>query len=119
MPGLVPGIHVLLERVKEDVDGRDIGERSNAVLRTTMPGHDENGTRAEFAASFDPMPEPQPEEQETEADRRTANIALLVGAAILIGGGIWLVNALIDARQAEECMESGRRNCNPIEVPAR
>jgi hypothetical protein len=34
MPGLVPGIHVLLEKVraKEDVDGRDIGERSDAVL---------------------------------------------------------------------------------------
>jgi hypothetical protein len=38
---------------------------------------------------------------------------------ILIGGGIWLVNALIDARDAEICMESGRRNCNPITAPAR
>jgi len=25
---------------KKDVDGRDIGERSDAVLRTAMPGHD-------------------------------------------------------------------------------
>src|SRR5262245_56176133 len=25
----------------QDVDGRDIGERSDAVLRTAMPGHDE------------------------------------------------------------------------------
>ena len=63
------------------------------------------------------MAEPEPEE--TEAERRRANLILLVGAAILVGGGIWLVNALIDARQAEECMESGRRNCTPIEVPAR
>jgi hypothetical protein len=38
---------------------------------------------------------------------------------ILIGGGIWLVNALIDARNAEICMESGRRNCTPIDAPAR
>jgi hypothetical protein len=30
MPGLVPGIHVYL--VRKDVDGRDIGERSDAVL---------------------------------------------------------------------------------------
>jgi hypothetical protein len=66
------------------------------------------------------MSEPQRDgEEETEADRRRANIILLVGAVILIGGGIWLVNALIDARHAEECMESGRRNCRPIEVPAR
>jgi hypothetical protein len=33
------GIHVFLRR-KQDVDGRDIGERSDAVLRTAMPGHD-------------------------------------------------------------------------------
>jgi DNA helicase-2/ATP-dependent DNA helicase PcrA len=29
-----------LEHLQEDVDGRDIGERSDAVLRTAMPGHD-------------------------------------------------------------------------------
>jgi hypothetical protein len=31
MPGLVPGIHVLLRFIKEDVDGRD------------KPGHDVEG----------------------------------------------------------------------------
>jgi hypothetical protein len=65
------------------------------------------------------MAEPPQEPEESEADRRKANIALLIGAVILIGGGIWLVNALIDARNAEICMESGRRNCNPIDAPAR
>jgi hypothetical protein len=30
MPGLVPGIHAFL--LRKDVDGRDIGERSDAVL---------------------------------------------------------------------------------------
>jgi hypothetical protein len=40
MPALVAGIHALL-CMKEGVDGRDIGERSDAVLRRTMPGHDE------------------------------------------------------------------------------
>jgi hypothetical protein len=39
MPGFMPGIHVF-SRVKYDVDGRDIGERSDAVLRTATPGHD-------------------------------------------------------------------------------
>jgi hypothetical protein len=65
------------------------------------------------------MAAPPPNEPESDADRRKANIALLVGAVILIGSGIWLVNALIDARNAEICMESGRRNCNPIDVPTR
>jgi phosphoribosylanthranilate isomerase len=41
MPGLVPGIHVCRSSSKQDVDGRDIGEQSDAVPRTAMPGHDE------------------------------------------------------------------------------
>jgi len=65
------------------------------------------------------MTEPPQGSQETEAERRRANIILLVGAVILIGCGIWLVNALLDARQAQECLESGRRNCTQIETPAR
>jgi hypothetical protein len=65
------------------------------------------------------MSEPHRDDEETEADRRTANIILLVGAVVLIGGGIWLVNAMLDARRADDCMSSGRRNCNPIEAPAR
>jgi len=44
MPGPVPGIHALAK--KQDVDGRGIGERSDAVLRTAMPGHDEKQTHA-------------------------------------------------------------------------
>jgi hypothetical protein len=31
MPGLVPGIHAFLA-AKQDVDGRDIGEQSDAVF---------------------------------------------------------------------------------------
>jgi hypothetical protein len=39
MAGLDPAIHVLW-RSKKDVDARDVGERSDAVLRTAMRGHD-------------------------------------------------------------------------------
>jgi hypothetical protein len=65
------------------------------------------------------MADPNRDDDETDADRRTANIILLAGAVVLIAGGIWLVNAMLDARQADECMSSGRRNCNPIAVPVR
>ena len=65
------------------------------------------------------MAEPNRDDDETDADRRTANIILLVGAVVLIAGGIWLVNAMLDARRADECMSSGRRNCNPIAAPVR
>jgi len=59
----------------------------------------------------------QPNDEDDERDRRTTNIFLLVGAVIIVGGGIWLVNAMIDAKKSEECFESGRRNCNPISIP--
>lgn len=58
-------------------------------------------------------------DHDEEGDRTTTNIILIVGFVLLVGGGIWLANAMIDARKADECMSSGRRNCNPIEVPAR
>ena len=58
-------------------------------------------------------------DEETDADRRNANIALVIGFVLLVGGGIWIANAMLEARKADECMSSGRRNCAPIEVPAR
>ncbi len=63
--------------------------------------------------------EPKLSPEEEERDRRTANIVLLAVAVALVGAGIWLGNALVDARKADECMASGRRNCAPIEVPPR
>jgi hypothetical protein len=61
----------------------------------------------------------EPESEETERERRVTNLCLLGAAVLVVGGGIWLVNALIDARKSEVCFESGRRNCNPISVPPR
>jgi hypothetical protein len=42
MAGLVPAIHALLTEwcSKKDVDARDIGEQSDAVLGTAIRGHD-------------------------------------------------------------------------------
>jgi hypothetical protein len=60
-----------------------------------------------------------PDEPETESERRRANLILLVAGILIVGGGIWLVNAMVDARKSEECFESGRRNCTPITLPAR
>jgi hypothetical protein len=57
--------------------------------------------------------------EEDERDRRATNIFLAVAAILVVGGGIWLVNTMADSRKAQLCFESGRRNCNPIEVPPR
>ncbi len=57
------------------------------------------------------------ESGEDGRDRRAANIFLLVAAVVVVGAGIWLVDALIAARRADECIAAGRRNCAPIETP--
>jgi hypothetical protein len=65
---------------------------------------------------------PQREEPyvESERDRRIANIVLLVFLVALIGGGIWLANAMFEQRQLDDCVAQGRTNCAPrIEAPAR
>jgi hypothetical protein len=61
--------------------------------------------------------QPEPPDDE-EADRRASNIFLLVAAVLVIGSALWLMDALLDARRADECMSAGRRNCSPVEVPA-
>jgi hypothetical protein len=58
-----------------------------------------------------------PPEKESDEERRGGNLLLLVFFVVIVGISIWLVNALLDARHADECMTSGRRNCNPIETP--
>ena len=63
--------------------------------------------------------EQSPTPEQEARDRRAANIFLLVAGAVLVGIGIWLANGMIEARRADDCMSSGRRNCSPIEVPPR
>jgi hypothetical protein len=69
-------------------------------------------------ASPDDTEKPLSPEQKAR-DRRVADIFLLVAGAVLVGIGVWLANAMIDARRADDCLSSGRRNCNPLEAPAR
>jgi hypothetical protein len=57
----------------------------------------------------------RPVDDEDERDRRATNIFLLVAAALFIGAGVWLVDALLAARKADDCMSAGRRNCTPVE----
>jgi hypothetical protein len=71
------------------------------------------------------MDEPQPPQHEepyveSERDRRIANIVLLVFLVALVGGGIWLANAMFEQRRLDDCVAQGRTNCAPrIEAPAR
>jgi hypothetical protein len=70
------------------------------------------------------MDEPeQPQEDkyvETARDRRIANALILFFLVLVVGGGIWLANALFEQRRLDDCMAQGRSNCAPpIGAPAR
>lgn len=57
-------------------------------------------------------PRPQP------GDNRRGAIAGLIIAVVILGIGWWLARDLTAASKMQDCLMSGRRNCNVIE-PAR
>jgi hypothetical protein len=59
------------------------------------------------------------DQADDERDRRVTNIFLLVFFAVIVGSGIWLVNAMVDQKAMDDCVAQGRRNCAPIHPPAR
>jgi hypothetical protein len=60
-----------------------------------------------------------PEDDGPEPDsRRPAVIGLLVVLALVVAG-YFLMTALRQNANLEDCLMSGRRNCAPIETPGR
>ena len=57
-------------------------------------------------------------EPDHEPDNRRGAIAGLVIAVVLLAVGIWLARDLTAASKMQDCLMSGRTNCNVIE-PAR
>jgi hypothetical protein len=51
-------------------------------------------------------------------DTRRGAVAGLIIAILLLGAGIWLARDLTAASKMQDCLMSGRTNCNVIE-PAR
>jgi hypothetical protein len=57
---------------------------------------------------------------ETARERRIGNALLLFFLILIVGGGIWLANAMFEQRRLDDCMAQGRANCAPpIEAPSR
>jgi hypothetical protein len=57
------------------------------------------------------------EPEQGESNRRPAIVGLGI-AVVLLVAGLWLARELTAARKMQDCLMSGRRNCNVIE-PAR
>ena len=59
------------------------------------------------------------ESQDADGDYRHRMIVNGLAAfvtTILIVGGIWIANTMVQLRKDEECMLSGRRGCTPIDL---
>lgn len=65
----------------------------------------------------DDVPEPRADVPEPDS-RRPALIGLAV-ILMLVAIGYFLMTALRENAHREDCLMSGRRNCAPIDVPAR
>ena len=68
--------------------------------------------KADPAAKSGAPPKPR------SGDSRRGAIAGLIIAAVILGIGLWLARDLTAASKMQDCLMSGRTNCNVIE-PAR
>ena len=60
----------------------------------------------------------QHDDDRDHESRRPAVIGLLLVLGLVVAG-YFLVTALHSNSQLEDCLMSGRRNCAPIDVPAK
>jgi hypothetical protein len=66
----------------------------------------------------DPSEKPNASPRRQFGDSRRGAIAGLIIAAVILGVGLWLARDLTAASKMQDCLMSGRSNCNVIE-PAR
>jgi hypothetical protein len=50
--------------------------------------------------------------------RMVVNLLALAFTTMLVLAGVWLAGQIAEIRKNQDCVLSGQRNCNPIEVPA-
>ena len=59
----------------------------------------------------------QPPDDDNQDQSRSRALIGLVIVAVLVVAAVYLVHALRNESQLEDCLMSGRSNCAPIEVP--
>ena len=70
-------------------------------------------TRSEHGEGPNPRPNRQPNRQ--SGDNRRGAIAGLIIAIVILAVGWWLTRNLTAASKMQDCLMSGRSNCNVIE----
>jgi len=61
------------------------------------------------------MDDPKPTENRRQNESRRPAIAGLAVAIVLLALGLWLARELTAASKMQDCLMSGRTNCNVIE----
>jgi hypothetical protein len=56
--------------------------------------------------------------QDDYRHRMVVNLLALAFTAMLVLAGVWLAGKVVEIRKNQDCVLSGQRNCNAIEVPA-
>jgi hypothetical protein len=56
--------------------------------------------------------------KQKQGGNRNGAVAGLVIAAVLLVVGVWLAHELTAASRLQDCLMSGRTNCNTIQTPA-
>jgi len=59
------------------------------------------------------------DEEESPRERMVINVIIALFLVTLVGGGLWLANAMVSLRKGQDCVLSGRKNCADVSVPAR
>jgi hypothetical protein len=63
----------------------------------------------------EPTPRKPDEYVESERERRIGNLVILAFFLVVLGAGIWLVNAMLEYRAIDDCVAQGRLNCAPVD----
>lgn len=109
---------------------RDVDSDLNRV--EPKPAHDESlaktgrGCRPGNVVTLPPRPAPHAKENSRASggrgdavpDQRT-NIIVLVIAAVIVVLGFLLMRELSDTSKLNDCILSGRKNCAPLDLPAK
>ncbi len=61
------------------------------------------------------MNEPEKKQKPEQEENRNPAMAGLAIAVVLLVGGLWLAHQLTAASKMQDCLMSGRTNCNVIQ----